>query len=400
MRIAIVGGGPAGLSCALQLARQGYPITLFERMDDLSMQGSGIIIQPVGLGALELLGIRTEIEQLGQPIHRVIGRSGERKRLSVFVDYSSLSETNYAVGLERGALFNVLYSKVLAAGVAIVTNTGIESLAYHRDKTISLRDCTGEFYGPFEFVIDASGAYSKLRRYAHTPVTSLPLDYGSLWAKVDLVADSHFDCHTMEMYSDNRNVGIGLMPIGKLHPQANPKLALFWNLKWKNYSHWRATNLDEWKNAAVEQWPVTEPFLRQINLHDQLYLARFIYHRLPKPYGEQIAFVGDAAHATNPQLGQGVNMSLVDAVVLSWALQRESSLDSALSLYASTRRNHVRFYQTMARLLTPFYQSDNSLAICCRDFLYGPLSKIPKVRKLTADIISGNVNNPLRSLHR
>jgi 2-polyprenyl-6-methoxyphenol hydroxylase-like FAD-dependent oxidoreductase len=129
-----------------------------------------------------------------------------------------------------------------------------------------------------------------------------------------------------------------------------------------------------------------------------MYLAKFIYHRLPKPYGNNLAFVGDAAHATNPQLGQGINMSLVDAVVLSWALQQRGDLESALSLYAKSRKSHVVFYQTMARILTPFYQSDNAAAIYCRDKLYGPLCKIPLVRTLTAQLISGQIHKPLKHL--
>jgi formate dehydrogenase major subunit len=34
-KVAVVGGGPAGLSCAFYLARQGYPVTLFETEDAL-----------------------------------------------------------------------------------------------------------------------------------------------------------------------------------------------------------------------------------------------------------------------------------------------------------------------------------------------------------------------------
>lgn len=400
MRVAIVGGGPAGLSCALTLAQRGYSITIFERMDDLSMQGSGIIIQPVGLAALELLGIRAEIEQLGQPIYRVTGRSGDRNRLSVLVDYSLASDTQYALGLQRGALFNVLHKKVLAAGAKIITATVIDFLSTSSAQTTSLTDTNGNIHGPFEFVIDASGAYSKLRHYAIAPVASQPLEYGSLWTMVDWVAESNFDYSSMEMYSDNRNVGVGLMPVGKLDCEASTKLALFWNLKWKNYPDWRATNLVKWKNSAIQKWPTIEPFFRQITTHDQLYLAKFIYHRLSKPYGDRLAFVGDAAHATNPQLGQGVNMSLVDAVVLSWALQQERDINNALKLYARSRRAHVIFYQTFARLLTPFYQSDNSLAIACRDALYEPLCKIPCVRRWTAELISGQIAAPLISIPR
>lgn len=399
MKIAIVGCGPAGLCCALQLAKQDHQITVFERMSDLAMQGSGVIIQPIGLAALDLLGIRAEIEQYGQPLDNVIGRSGEHNRLSVSVDYSRLSGINYALGLQRGALFNVLYRKVLNAGVQIITNTAIESLHYKNSKSIEVWDEKNESYGEFEFVIDASGAYSKLRKYARENIVSKPLHYGSLWSKVDMDADVNFDRRTMKLYSDEKNVGIGLMPIGKLTLADKPQMALFWNMNWKNYPHWRASNLNEWKNNCSEKWPSTAPFLQKITHHDQMYLAKFIYHRLPKPYGNNLAFVGDAAHATNPQLGQGINMSLVDAVVLSWSLQQHRDVATALTLYANTRKSHVVFYQTMARILTPFYQSDNALAIYCRDRLYEPLSKIPFVSTLTAQLISGQVQTPLKHIH-
>ena len=91
-------------------------------------------------------------------------------------------------------------------------------------------------------------------------------------------------------------------------------------------------------------------------------------------------------------------MSLVDAVVLAWSLQQYSDLAAALALYANTRKSHVVFYQTMARILTPFYQSDNAAAIYFRDKLYGPLYKIPLVRTLTAKLISGQVRKPLKGL--
>jgi len=398
MKIAIVGCGPAGLSCALQLAKQHHQLTIFERMSDLAMQGSGVIIQPIGLAALDILGIRAEIEQYGQPIHTVIGRSGERNRLSVHVDYSRLSGINYALGLQRGALFNVLYRKVMESGVQIITNVTIDSLHHQHDGRIRLQNENKESQGEFDFVIDASGAHSKLRQFAVQNTISKPLHYGSLWSKVDLDTGVNFDHHKMELYSDSDNVGIGLMPIGKLTLADKPQIALFWNMKWQHYPQWRAGNLDEWKNNSIEKWPSTQPFLQQITHHDQLYLAKFIYHRLPKPYGINIAFVGDAAHATNPQLGQGINMSLVDAVVLAWSLQQRSDLASALTLYANTRKSHVVFYQTMARILTPFYQSDNAAAIYCRDRLYGALCKIPLVRTLTAKLISGQVRNPLQQL--
>lgn len=398
MRIAIVGCGPAGLSCALALAQQNHQISIYEKMTDLSLQGSGVIIQPIGLAALDILGVRKEIEQYGQRLYSVIGRSGERQRISVNVDYSILNGINYALGLQRGTLFNVLYQKAIANGARIYTGITIESVRYKKNSTIVLNDKDHKSHGAFDLVIDASGVHSRLRRYARKIVPVKPLVYGSLWSKVDFEPAISFDPFRMEMYSDKFNVGIGIMPIGKLALTGNAQVALFWNLKWIDYPKWRNGALDAWKNHCITNWPSTAPFLEKITHHDQMYLAKFLRHTLPFPYGRNIAFVGDAAHATNPQLGQGINMSLIDAVVLAAVLNQQGDVMAALVQYAKLRKSHIGFYQLMARLLTPFYQSDNAIAICCRDWLYEPLCKVSRVKMLTAKLVGGCITQPLKKL--
>ena len=73
MKIAVVGAGPAGLACAWQIAKSGHEVTLIERMAELSSQGSGILFQPIGLKALDIMGIRQEIEALGHKIEKIEG---------------------------------------------------------------------------------------------------------------------------------------------------------------------------------------------------------------------------------------------------------------------------------------------------------------------------------------
>jgi len=147
----------------------------------------------------------------------------------------------------------------------------------------------------------------------------------------------------------------------------------------------------------MEGFNVTE-FLDQITEPEQLYLAKFNQHTLSKPYGKGIAFIGDAAHSSSPQLGQGINMSLLDAVSLDWAMNKETELEKALQLYGAKRRTHVMIYQTLARTLAPFYQSDNKLAIATRDLFYPVLSKLLYLRRANTYLIAGQVGRPLRHL--
>jgi len=48
MQIAVIGAGPAGLSCALELTRRGKPVRLFEA--DSSVGGMAKSLQVWGMG--------------------------------------------------------------------------------------------------------------------------------------------------------------------------------------------------------------------------------------------------------------------------------------------------------------------------------------------------------------
>jgi 2-polyprenyl-6-methoxyphenol hydroxylase-like FAD-dependent oxidoreductase len=85
-------------------------------------------------------------------------------------------------------------------------------------------------------------------------------------------------------------------------------------------------------------------------------------------------FLGDCAHAMSPQLGQGANLALVDAVALADALAANESVPRALAAYSAARRRPLAFYQVMTRALTPLFQGDSRVLAFLRDRLF-PLSR-------------------------
>jgi 2-polyprenyl-6-methoxyphenol hydroxylase-like FAD-dependent oxidoreductase len=52
--------------------------------------------------------------------------------------------------------------------------------------------------------------------------------------------------------------------------------------------------------------------------------------------------VGDAAHPTTPNLGQGANMAIDDAIALARALKAEATLAAALQRYEAERLPRTR----------------------------------------------------------
>ena len=57
MRVAVVGAGLGGVAAAVGLHRAGHEVTLFERGAELREAGTGIVVMPNGLRALDGLGL-------------------------------------------------------------------------------------------------------------------------------------------------------------------------------------------------------------------------------------------------------------------------------------------------------------------------------------------------------
>src|SRR5690606_27398044 len=99
--------------------------------------------------------------------------------------------------------------------------------------------------------------------------------------------------------------------------------------------------------------------------------------------------VGDAAHAMSPQLGQGVNMAMMDAWALAMALRRHGAVPEALSAHQRERRRHVSIYQLWSRWLTPMFQSELDMVARLRNLALLPAGRLPLGGRHMLRVLSG-----------
>ena len=187
---------------------------------------------------------------------------------------------------------------------------------------------------------------------------------------------------------------VGVLPVGA-RPGSPDRLAtFFWSLRTADHAAWRDAGLDRWKAEVRNLWPETAGLLETLTDPDQLTLARYGHHTLARPVADRLAVIGDAAHSTSPQLGQGVNMGLLDAWSLTEALSSRVDLPDALAAYAAARRWHVRLYQTLSLGFTPFYQANGRALPWIRDHLLGKAARLPLSPRLLAATVSGLLLDP------
>jgi 2-polyprenyl-6-methoxyphenol hydroxylase-like FAD-dependent oxidoreductase len=389
--IAIAGAGVGGLASGSLLARLGHRVTVFERFKESKPLGSGLMIQPTGLAALDILGARQPLENLGARLSRLYGSTATGT--TIFdVAYEDLSPGLYALGVHRAALHAVLWDVFSASGAGFEGGCAIGDASHASNGRVSVIGDQGRDFGQFDLLIDTTGARSNLRTLVDTKPAQ-PFAYGALWASV---RPAQLDLHALSQRYVRASVMVGHLPAGQITHDGPQLAAFFWSLKTKDIPAWRS-NFERWRDAVVALWPEMEQIVAGFNSPDDLLPAQYHHFTAKVPYKNGVVLVGDSAHATSPQLGQGANNAMLDACALAAGLVHGRTIEEALALYASSRRPHVRFYQLASALMTPIFQSDSVVLPWGRDLIFNRLKIVPWLRKEMVRTLSGLKTGPFTS---
>jgi salicylate hydroxylase len=378
LRIAIAGAGTAGLAAAAFLTRDGHDVRLFERFAEPQPLGAGLMLQPTGLACLARLGLDRAAVDSGAVVLGIYGKTVRGARI-FDVSYRELGPHLFGIGIHRGALFGLLYDEVRRLAVPITASVEMRASRCTPGGRVLL-DAHGNEHGPFDLVVDGTGQRSPLRAGAVQVNVNRPYPYGALWGitempdgwpQPDLLAQVYDGCHLMA----------GVLPVGRRPGDPRRLAALFWSLRVRDHAAWKEAGIERWRERALAAWPQVQSFVDQIRSADDLTFASYADVTLRERHAERIVFIGDAGRVTSPQLGQGANLALIDAAVLADCLRKQSTLAAALAAYAEQRRAHTRFYSYASRWLTPFFQSDSSIAALVRDLTFPIAGKVPYVRR-------------------
>ncbi len=385
--VAIVGCGTAGPAAALFLKRLGHDVTVFEQFATPQPVGAGLLLQPSGLAVLDMLGLGADARKLGAPIHWVFGRRPDLRPV-LRLRYRDLAPGLQGVGIHRGTLFDLLLGALSEAGIPVVPGTRIVQID---DRTPRLRiaDADGRRHGPFDLIVFANGADSAIRTSLGLTRRESPYPWGALWT---ICPDRRGSFHDglRQVYDGSRRMA-GVLPVGQSpgQPDGPSLVSLFWSLRVDAFDDWEAGGLERWKGEVRTFWPLTREILDTIEDPAQIRRATYRDVVLDRCHTGSILLIGDAAHGTSPQLGQGANMALLDAAALGEAMGAADGVDEALAVYARRRRAHQRFYQRVSRAMTPFFQSDEERHGRLRDAVFPLACRVPLVRRQMLETLAG-----------
>jgi 2-polyprenyl-6-methoxyphenol hydroxylase-like FAD-dependent oxidoreductase len=390
LKISIIGAGFAGLASALLLARQGHSVQVYEKFPDPKPVGAGILIQPTGLWAMRRLGIETSMLDAGAKVDWLYGVN-PRGRAVIDIHYKNWRPESFGLGLHRGALFNALWNACARAGVYVHAGVAIDGLREQANGVVL--SCGSQSFEPADLVVVSDGSHSVVRAQLGLAVRSEPYAWGALWAVVP--SKELGKSQTLLQWYRLANEMLGVMPTGIDPNTGQPSVSLFWSVRYDRHEAVVAQGLAAWRQQVLALAPSVAPVLNKINAMSELTWARYYDVVMPQYHTPRCVVIGDAAHATSPQLGQGTNLALMDAVTLADCLQGQgaeinaSSLAQALARFTEQRKGHLHFYGQASRFLTPFFQSDWRLIPWMRDLFLAQSARLPFLKGVNHQTLVG-----------
>ena len=380
LEIGIVGCGVVGQAAASFLADAGHRVTVLERFEQPHPVGAGLLLQPTGLSVLRALGVEQDALAAGARIDGLLGENQWGIRI-LDLAYSDLHEAAFGLGIRRSVLFDLLHRRLIASGARLAAGVEITGIEREGARAVAM-DGRGGRHGPFDLLVVADGAHSTLRDRLMPDARAPVYPWGCLWATVPDTLGFGAGGLLRQRFAD-ATVMMGLLPV------ARDAVTMFWSLPTPALSLDRQIDLEALWQEAMVLWPEAAPMIERAVKAGDFARATYRHVTLPRWNVGPVLFMGDAAHGTSPQLGQGANLGLLDAHALARGLAETGDVSRAMDLFASRRGPSTRFYRAASHLLTPFFQSDSVSLAIVRDLVVRQACQTPIVRPWMTGMLAG-----------
>jgi 2-polyprenyl-6-methoxyphenol hydroxylase-like FAD-dependent oxidoreductase len=360
MRVIVIGAGIGGLSTAIALRKAGLDVTVYERAAELTEVGAGISLWANALRALDHIGAGDAVRAVSLDLVRSEFRVNDG-RTTVASYQAAVFERRYGVApfvamCHRADLIAAL-GGCLPAGVVRCGHecVGVEQTA----DRVSARFANGHI-DTADVLVGADGIKSVVRAQLFGPEPQRYSGY-TCWRGVCPRPAALSPGDAGEWWGRGRRFGITTLPGDRV----------YW---------YTGFNAPAGQRAADEKAAVTEAFRGWADPVPELIAstppaAVLRNDSFDRPPNMQWAkgralLLGDAAHPTTPNLGQGGCMAIEDAVVLARCLKRGPDVPASLTAFVEERFARTTAVTNESWRLGRVGQWDGRAACWLRDRLF------------------------------
>ncbi|QKJ20397.1 FAD-dependent monooxygenase [Microbacterium hominis] len=322
-KVAVAGTGAAGLATAIQLAKAGVTVDVFEAKPELSALGSGITLQGNALRAFDTLGVWDAVKEKGYFFEGLNLRApGPDAQVVAALPEVQTGGPDYPAcgGMYRPDLAQILVARAAEVGATVRFGARVTGLADGEDGVEVF--VNEESAGTYDLLVGADGLNSTVRDLIGIETKPESTGMGIWRAFVARPAE----VTTSELYYGGPVYIAGYTPTGEdtmyafLVEEAQDRFGV---------SDEEAVQimLDE-SRAYNGPWAsIRESLASGAHVN----YTWFTKHIVEEPWNRgRVVIIGDAAHSCPPTIAQGAAQALEDALVLTELLVAADGIDQSL----------------------------------------------------------------------
>jgi 2-polyprenyl-6-methoxyphenol hydroxylase-like FAD-dependent oxidoreductase len=342
-KIAIVGGGPGGLTLAKLLQDKGAHIQVYERDVNKYARQQGATLdlhEGSGLKAIEMAGLMDQFKQHYRPGAEKL-RVTDEQGCIFFDEHTATKDASFGneyfrPEIDRGPLRDIFIAS-LQPGTIVWDHQFVYMEPQGAGWLLSFKN--GKTYYA-ELVIAADGANSKIRPLINTikPVyAGLTVIEGNIYNAEKNAPELHALTRGGKVFALGKDKSLILSAKG------DGSLS-FYTGTWEAENWSDECGIDfssrqqvlEWFQQRFSDW---NPFWQELFKTDEVYFVPrpMYYYPLNQQWAarDNVTMLGDAAHRMPPYAGEGVNMAMLDALELSECLTSPNfpDLTAAIASY-------------------------------------------------------------------
>lgn len=333
MNVLIVGGGITGLTTALALNKVGINVKVYERANEFKAVGAGIWMSPNATKVLDWLGIGEQVRQQGMLLQSVAIADKKLKSLrktdsQFFMD----NDRNAIVAIHRAKLQEILYYNLDTEQVLL--GKSYENHRLEGDKVIVKFEDGTEAKG--DLLLGADGIHSNIRQQLFSN-TTLRYSGQTCWRGVaKITLEEKYKAGGIEAWG--KQIRFGFSAIGNDY--------IYWFAVAKAAEGEKEEGGETLKSKLLDKFgthfaaPVAD--IIQQTPADKIIRNDISDLKRLKTWSKgRVCLLGDAGHATTPNMGQGGAQGIEDAYYISNILQQIPDYTKAFKVFEKERRQKV-----------------------------------------------------------
>jgi len=350
MSIAIIGAGIGGLTTAFFLEKLGVSVQIFEQASEIKPVGAGIILAHNAMQVFDKLGFKEAIAKLGNPLTSININTDRLEIINkIEMQYFDDKFAVNSIAIKRGVLQEFLINQLQTDCINL--NKKVVDVKIGNNTSLFFSD--GDEI-ECDAVIAADGINSVVRHKLFKENT-IRKPNQMCWRGISNIRlPLKFQSELNEMWGKGSRFGFVKLSTNEVY---------WYGL---HCSHLKLEKSDL-LNYFKDYDPVVNEIISQTNFDKVFNSEIFDLKPISSWFNNTVCLLGDAAHATTPNMGQGACQAIEDAYVISHYISKHP-INIAFSKYERLRKSKAEMIVNLSWKLGALSQIQTPVISAIRNF--------------------------------